>query len=240
MLADQQLLSILTSDYPAAELNRAYKSGWLAAVLPEVNALYGVPQNPAHHPEVDTGRHIELALYQAAMYGARPEVRFAILMHDLGKGITPKNEWPSHVNHELTGVELVNNVCDRLNIGPEWRHLAVKVCEYHLHSHRAFVMRTSSINRLIRHLGFEEDTQFMANFIMACRCDATGRIGKQKMPYRQGNFLVGCTNELRKHPMNTDTPKHHDNESAQQYKKRLDAIRFMRQVHDLDLTKRGT
>ena len=239
MSVDNPLLKILTSDDPAHELHCARLSGWLALNLPEVNALYGVPQNKEHHPEVDTGRHIELAMQQAAIFGAPAEVRFAVLTHDLGKGITPRNEWPAHVNHERTGIELVHNVCDRFNVPPEWRHLAVKVCEYHLHAHRAFIMQSKSVNRLIRTLGFEEDQQFMANFVLSCRCDATGRLGKFKIPYRQGNFLVGCTNELRKLPMDTDVPRPHDSRSLARYNERIEAIRAMRKMHDPNFTKRG-
>jgi tRNA nucleotidyltransferase (CCA-adding enzyme) len=240
MRFDSSLEAILISDDPALELHLARMNGWLASNLPEVNALYGVPQNPSHHPEVDTGRHIEMSLRQAAFYGAQPEVRFAILLHDVGKGLTPKNEWPSHVNHELTGLPLVEQVCDRLRVSLKWRELAMKVCEFHLNAHRAFVMRASSINRFIRQMGFEYDHELLANFVLACRCDATGRQGKTKSSYRQGDFLIGCTKELRKLPIDVDVPRHHHGEDNFQYNKRLEAIRFMRQVHDVNLTKRKT
>ncbi len=239
MKIDKSLMALFQSNQPGRVLRELHENGWLEKNLPEVNALYGVPQKADHHPEVDTGRHIELCLDQAAMFGAQARVRWAVMLHDLGKGITPKDQWPAHINHERTGLALVHAVNERFNAPPTFLELSLAVCENHLHLHRAFVMRSSSVNKLIRKLNFEASPEFLADFVLACRCDATGRLGKSHARYRQGAFIIGCATELRKYPMKTDTPEA-NKESAERYNQRLNAIRLMRKIHDTNIGKEKT
>lgn len=179
----------LTSNEPHTELAQRHASGWLKAHLPEVDALYGVPQTAIHHPEVDTGRHIELCLEMSARLGADFETRFAVLSHDLGKGLTPPNEWPKHVNHEHGGLAPVNAVCGRFNLPAEVQKLALLVCEWHLHCHRAFEMGNASVVKFLDSTGMLANEVLFERFVLACECDARGRLGKQDDPYERGKFL---------------------------------------------------
>src|SRR5690606_33132926 len=104
--------------------------GALQALLPEIEALFGVPQPPEHHPEIDTGVHTLLVLQQAARLSPATDVRFAALLHDLGKGLTPEAEWPRHIAHEQRGLALVHRVCERLRAPNQHRDLALQVCEF--------------------------------------------------------------------------------------------------------------
>ena len=110
--------------------------GALARLLPELEALFGVPQTEKYHPEIDTGVHTLMALQQAALLTPATDVRFALLLHDLGKGTTPRAEWPRHIAHEHRGLKLVERVCQRLKAPGQHRELALKVCEYHTLCHR--------------------------------------------------------------------------------------------------------
>lgn len=172
-----------------AALRSMRASGQLAEVLPEVDALYGVPQNPEHHPEVCTGLHIEMCLDMAERLNATPAAKFAVLMHDLGKALTPKNELPKHIDHENRGIEPVMAVCNRLGVPQEMRELALAVCEYHLDAHRSLVMRSKSVIRFVERTGLLKSEQYAEDFLIACEADARGRLGKEEKPYPQGKFL---------------------------------------------------
>jgi tRNA nucleotidyltransferase (CCA-adding enzyme) len=183
------LMNWLNSPHPHRELAERRESGWLAAHLAEVDVLYGVPQNAEHHPEVDTGKHIELCLEVAAQLGADFETRFAVLTHDLGKGITPSEQWPKHVNHENAGVPLVAAVCDRFQLDEVTRTLATLVCKWHLHAHRAFEMGDASVVKFFMNTGLLDDEQLCGRFLLACESDARGRLGRAVTPYLKANFL---------------------------------------------------
>ena len=119
--------------------------GALAALLPELEALFGVPQTAEHHPEIDTGVHTLMSLEQAVLLSPDTDVRFAVLIHDLGKGTTPQDEWPRHIAHEHSGLKLVKDVCQRLKVPNQHRDLALKVCEFHTHCHRALELRGKTL-----------------------------------------------------------------------------------------------
>lgn len=161
----------------------------LAALLPEVEALFGVPQNAKHHPEVDTGIHTLMVLQQAALLSKQSEVRFAALLHDLGKGITPKAEWPRHIAHESRGLALVKAVCKRLKVPNRHRDLALKVCEFHLLCHRARELRGKTLLKLFRATGALRQPQEFEWFLLACEADARGRLGLEHEPYPQADYL---------------------------------------------------
>lgn len=160
--------------------------GALQVLLPEVDRLFGVPQPPVYHPEVDTGDHVLRALRQAP---AELPVRFAVLVHDLGKGITPEDILPSHRGHESAGLPLVQEVCNRLRVPNPIRSLALGVCEYHLHSHKAFELRPHTIMKLLRALDALRNPEKFEQFLQSCEADARGRLGLEDREYPQADYL---------------------------------------------------
>jgi tRNA nucleotidyltransferase (CCA-adding enzyme) len=173
--------------------------GALAALLPEVDALFGVPQKVQHHPEVDTGAHLLLVLQRAAELtwqqadrGSRPRansrVVFAALTHDLGKGVTPGDVLPSHRGHERAGLPLVRSLCERLKAPNTYRDLALIVCEHHLNCHRAFELRPATVLRLLEQSGALRDATRFEEFLLACEADARGRMGHENSPYPQADY----------------------------------------------------
>jgi tRNA nucleotidyltransferase (CCA-adding enzyme) len=159
--------------------------GALRVVLPEVDALFGVPQPEKWHPEIDTGIHALLTLRLAADAGTSLAVRFALLMHDLGKALTPRNKWPSHPGHEGAGVPVVERVCERLRIPNELRELAVLGARYHTHVHRAAELRPSTVLELLEHCDAFRRPERFAEFLQVCEFDARGRTGLESRDYPQ-------------------------------------------------------
>lgn len=179
----------LMTDNPDVYLSFLQSLGALKVILPEVDALYGVPQPALHHPEIDTGSHIELCLLAAAKADANSVTRFAVLMHDLGKGITPEDELPQHRGHEQAGVPLVEAVCDRLKVPNAHREAAVKTCELHLKVHRVFESRGGTVIKLVDRLGGMRQNSTYEDVLDACEFDAKGRYGFSDRDYPQGQFL---------------------------------------------------
>lgn len=174
---------------PSVTIQEWYDSGVLARDLPEVHALFGVPQPPAHHPEVDTGVHTMMVAEQAWMRSKDPDVVFAALVHDLGKGITPQDQWPKHTDHELNGVPLVQNVCDRVGAPDSARKLALLVCEFHLHGHRVFEMRPGSVIQWLHKVELLHDDSMRQKFMLACEADARGRTGLEQREYLSPQYV---------------------------------------------------
>lgn len=164
-------------------------TGVLRHFLPEVDALFGVPQPPQHHPEVDTGIHILMALDAAARLSDDTQVRFAVLVHDLGKGITPSDILPRHIGHEAAGVPLVNDVCTRLKVPGAYHELAVSVCREHLNCHRAAQLRPQTIRKLLHTIGAYRQPDRLEPFLLACQADAQGRLGLEDRPYPSADLL---------------------------------------------------
>jgi tRNA nucleotidyltransferase (CCA-adding enzyme) len=163
--------------------------GALAVLLPEVDRLFGVPQPAEYHPEVDTGAHVLMAMNQAAGNGASPQAVFALLLHDLGKGLTPQAEWPQHRGHETSGLPLVEAVCARLRAPGGWSELASIVCRLHLRAHRLSEMRPAGVMRLIEDAGLLRKPALLGDFLAACEADYRGRQGRQARPYPQADRL---------------------------------------------------
>ncbi len=163
--------------------------GALQKILPEVDALFGVPQVAEHHPEIDTGEHILMALQQAVRVGAATEVLFAVLMHDLGKGTTPQDEWPRHIAHEARGLKLVSAVCKRLKVPRRHADLASAVCQFHTHAHRALELRGKTLLKLFQGTGALRQAQRFEQFLQACEADARGRLGLEARDYPQADYL---------------------------------------------------
>jgi tRNA nucleotidyltransferase (CCA-adding enzyme) len=159
--------------------------GALRQVFPEIDALYGVPQPERHHPEIDTGVHTMMVLEQAATLTDDPATRFAALVHDLGKALTPPVEWPSHGGHEERGVQVINQLCDRCRAPNRFRELAIIVARHHLDCQRIAELRPDTILRKLEATdGLRRPDRF-EQFLLACEADARGRTGFEKRDYPQ-------------------------------------------------------
>jgi len=174
----------------ASEFFRVLREcGALQRIYPEIDALFGVPQPPEWHPEIDTGVHTLMVLDQAALLSPDLKIRFAALVHDLGKGTTPPEQWPSHRGHEERSVSLIDALADRLRLPTEYRDLSIIVARYHGIVHRAFELRAKTILEFIERAdGFRRPERFTLA-LLACEADARGRTGLEQMPYPQREYL---------------------------------------------------
>ena len=186
----QELSKALRSAAPSAFLRTLRAADALVAVLPEVDALYGVPQRAEFHPEVDTGAHIELVCDMAATLAPGDDlIGFAALAHDLGKALTPEGELPRHVQHEQRGIAPVLALCERLRVPTEHRELAVIACREHLNVHRIGELKPATVHELIvRCDGFRKPAR-IAQLATVCEADARGRAGLGDSPYPQADTL---------------------------------------------------
>ncbi len=163
--------------------------GALARLFPEIDRLFGVPQPPQHHPEIDTGVHVMLVVDWAARQGMSLPVRFAALTHDLGKGVTPAELWPKHHGHEARSVELVRALSERIRVPAECRDLAVAVARDHGNVHRALDLRPGTLVELLERVdAFRRPDRFEA-FLQACECDFRGRPGYEEKPFDEPGHL---------------------------------------------------
>lgn len=163
--------------------------GALAVLFPEIEALFGVPQRADYHPEVDTGIHLLMALDQAVALSERAEVRFAVLMHDLGKGVTPAAILPRHSGHEEAGLPLVNAFCDRFRVPTRFRRLALAVTRFHLQCHQIASLRPATVLNLLKGVDAFRNPQALEKFVLACEADARGRKNLENTPYESAPWL---------------------------------------------------
>ena len=157
--------------------------GALARLFPEIDRLFGVPQPPEYHPEVDTGIHVMLVVDWAARQRASLPVRFAALTHDLGKGVTPPQDWPRHHGHEARSVELVRQLSERIRVPVACRELAIAVARDHGNVHRALELRPGTIVELLERVDAFRRPERFADFLLACECDFRGRPGYETRDY---------------------------------------------------------
>ncbi|MDX1654952.1 MAG: multifunctional CCA addition/repair protein [Candidatus Competibacteraceae bacterium] len=184
-----ETLKALGEDSPGSFITVLRDCGALARVFPELEALFGVPQPAQHHPEVDSGRHLLLCLEQAVKLKGDVPTRFAVLVHDLGKGTTPAEEWPRHIGHERRGVELVRQLCQRLRTPNEFRDLGVLTCRYHLHVHRALELRPGTFLKTLQAADAFRKPERFERFLLACAADARGRLGLEGRDYPQAELF---------------------------------------------------
>lgn len=163
--------------------------GALKVLFPEIDQLFGVPQPEKHHPEIDTGVHTLMVLEQAAKLSNDPEVRFAALLHDLGKGTTPREEWPRHIEHEHRGVPLVKDLCDRYRVPNAYRDLALMVTPYHLHYFRVGEMRPDTILKALQNMDAFRRPERFEKFLIACEADSRGRTGFEDHAPEQSRIM---------------------------------------------------
>jgi tRNA nucleotidyltransferase (CCA-adding enzyme) len=166
--------------------------GALKILFPELDQLYGVPNPPEHHPEIDSGIHTLMVLQAAVRLSLDPKVRFAALLHDLGKGLTPRPLWPKHHGHERKGVPLVKALCERFKIPQAYTRLAILTCDYHGLCHRATALRAETIYDLFRKLDAFRRPEDFELFLLACTADARGRTGFETVEYPQADYLRAC------------------------------------------------
>jgi len=186
----QELARGLMEKNPSHFILTLRECGALQRILPEVDALFGVPQPPQYHPEIDCGVHTMLVLEDAALYGYTLEVRFAALTHDLGKGNTPAHILPRHIGHEARSVELLRSLCERIRVPADCRDLALLVARYHGDVHRALELRPETIVRLLQNCDAWRRPERFTQVLQACAADARGRTGHEQDDYPQAAYLL--------------------------------------------------
>jgi tRNA nucleotidyltransferase (CCA-adding enzyme) len=185
----QEMEKALSEKTPESFIKTLRECGALAKILPELDCLWGVPQPEEHHPEIDTGIHTMLVLEQACILSDDAQVRFAALVHDLGKGTTPKKDWPRHIDHESRGANIVKNVCERLRVPNEYRDLAERTARFHLHYHRALELKPTTVVKTLVQLDAFRNPDRFEKFILASEADARGRPGYENKHYPQSEYL---------------------------------------------------
>ena len=194
----QELSRGLMEDKPSRMLLALRECGALQRILPEIDALFGVPQPAQHHPEVDTGLHILLVIDFAATHHYPLSVRFAALTHDLGKALTPAQYLPKHHGHEHRSIELVERLCERLRVPGECRDLAVLAARYHGDVHRAQELRPATVLKLVSAADVYRRPERFEELLAACSCDFHGRSGLESRAYPQAELLRAAAAAARK------------------------------------------
>lgn len=186
----QELARGLMEKIPSRFFTTLRSCGALAKIMPEVDALFGVPQPEKYHPEIDCGVHTLMVVDDAARHDYALEVRFAALTHDLGKATTPRQEWPRHIGHELRSVGLVKTLAQRLRATGECRDLALLAARYHGDIHRAMELRADTIVKLFQSADAWRRPERFAQLLQACASDARGRGGSEHESYPQADYLL--------------------------------------------------
>lgn len=163
--------------------------GALQRLWPALDKLWGIPQPAQHHPEIDTGIHVMMALKIATQISSDKSVRFAVVCHDLGKGVTPPEQWPSHRGHEEEGVPLIKEFCVRYRVPNDYRDLAVMVSRFHLHCHKVFELRSNTLLTTLEKLDAFRQPDRFEKFLLACTADARGRLNRETAEYPQANRM---------------------------------------------------
>lgn len=198
----QEIKNSLNQETPSAFFLTLRDCGALKVLLPELDALFGIPQTKKWHPEVDTGIHAMLAIDQAK--NLENDVAYAVMVHDLGKGITPADILPSHYGHEMAGVPLVKAVSKRLKVPNHYKKLALLVCQWHLHAHTIMELNPKTIEKLFSRLNAYRQPKLLEKFVQACEADATGRWGDEFQTYPQADqirHLFKAARNIDKQPL---------------------------------------
>ena len=184
-----ELNRALAEPLPSAFFTVLRQCGALPKLFPEIDRLFGVPQPPEHHPEIDTGVHTLLVLDQAAGLSPDPMVRFAALTHDLGKALTPRELLPRHRGHERRGLSALRDLCERIKVPNAYRGLAEQVMLFHGLCHRALELRPSTLVDVLQRLDAFHRRNDIDRFLLACEADAKGRPGYEERPYPQADWM---------------------------------------------------
>lgn len=193
----QEVDKALATTQPSLFFMALREAGALKSLFPEVDRLFGVPQVPKWHPEVDTGVHVMMVIDQAAILTSDIAVRFAALCHDLGKGTTPADILPQHNGHEARSVKLTHSLCQRLRVPKDIETLALKVAEYHTHVHLLFELRPATILKVIEALDAFRRPDRFEQFLLAGEADFRGRPGYEDLPLPEINVFKQCLNTCK-------------------------------------------
>ena len=193
----QEMQLSLSEDHPEVFFETLRNCQALKMMWPELDSLWGVPNPALWHPEICSGIHTMMVLKQSVLLTnnvkslsfPKTAIRFAALCHDLGKGLTQSDKWPSHHGHEKAGMPLVEKIATRLKIPNQYKQLALKVCEHHLHCHKAFQLKPSTLLKIFNQLDVWRKPEEFDGFIIACKADFLGRLGFESRPYPQENYL---------------------------------------------------
>jgi tRNA nucleotidyltransferase (CCA-adding enzyme) len=186
----QELAKGLMEDHPSRMFQVLRECGALARILPELDALFGVPQRADYHPEIDTGDHVMRVVDYAASRQAPLPVRFAALLHDLGKALTPADVLPRHIAHEMRGKEPVTALCERVRAPADCRDLALLAARYHTQIHTAAELRPETVLKLFRETDALRRPERFQQLLEACLADARGRLRFEDCPYPQADYLA--------------------------------------------------
>jgi tRNA nucleotidyltransferase (CCA-adding enzyme) len=223
----QELATGLMEGVPSRMFEVLRSCGALQKILPEVNALWGVPQPELHHPEIDTGVHVMMVVDYAASKDYKLAVRFAALTHDLGKGTTPAAVLPRHIGHEERSVNLLKRLCPRLKVPNDCRDLALMVAKLHGKVHRALEMRPETLLQLIQDTDAIRQPSRFDDFLLACECDSRGRLGMANKPYPQAELLQKILKTALSVDAGSIASQHHQPEKIRDaiYQARLEAVK---------------
>lgn len=188
----QEVDKSLSGPHPEVFFEVLRQCSALKVLFPEIDALFGVPQPEKWHPEIDTGLHTMLVLAQATALTEEKAVRFAALVHDLGKALSPKEHWPKHHGHGQKGLPVIKSLCERLRIPNEYRDLALLVSDLHQNVHQAFELRSETIIKLFDKADFWRKPERLEQLLLACIADMRGRTGFEHHAYPQGDYLSAC------------------------------------------------
>lgn len=198
----QEVEKVLREQNPHIFFQVLRDCGALKVLFPEIDALFGVPASLRWHPEIDSGVHTFMVLKQAALLSEDTAVRFAALVHDLGKAITPPAIWPSHRGHDIDGLPLIDQFCERYPVPKQYRDLAKVVCRFHINTHQIEELRPKTILKILQGIDVFRRPERLDQFLAAVLADSQGRLGSEDEPYPQGDILrqaykVACAIEVK-------------------------------------------
>jgi tRNA nucleotidyltransferase (CCA-adding enzyme) len=188
----------LAGKYPARFILALQSCNALQKLFPEIQALFGIPQTKEYHPEIDTGLHTIMSLNQSTRLSPDPMIRFAVLVHDLGKATTPKDKLPSHHGHEERGAKIIDELCKRYRVPNKYRELAMNVSRFHLDCHRIREMKPETILKKLEQLDAFRRPERFTQFLIACEADARGRAGFEDRDYPQAEYFMNALDAANK------------------------------------------
>ncbi len=187
-----ELNKALLEKTPSAFFYTLKECDALAVIFHEIDRLFGIPQPEKYHPEIDTGVHVLMVLDMASQLSDKAELRFAALMHDLGKGLTDPAKWPSHHGHEILGLPVLDKLCQRFKAPKSFHALARTVMQYHTHCHRVFDLKPATLVDLLQKLSAFKSNSSLEDFVKACEADLRGRAGFENRAYPQAGYLLAA------------------------------------------------